>query len=131
MDWIEFGNRFGIPLLVLAGVAWFVVRYAWPFITTQAWPFIIKQVEDFKKEREAERNQFLKERETERIQFLSSMELLTKERQSERIAFLAAMDSRDKQFAPVVESLDKLHDLVSTRMDAVSIALSKIDNRKR
>ena len=33
MDWIQIGSTFGIPVLLLAGIAYFAVRHIWPFVT--------------------------------------------------------------------------------------------------
>jgi hypothetical protein len=34
-QWIDFGKNFGIPLLMLGGLAYFLVKYVWPFVTDQ------------------------------------------------------------------------------------------------
>jgi hypothetical protein len=51
MDWVQIGTTFGVPLLLLAWVAWFV--------NAKVWPFVEKRIEASDKERAAERDAFL------------------------------------------------------------------------
>lgn len=32
MDWIQIGSTFGIPVLLLFGIAYFAIRHIWPFV---------------------------------------------------------------------------------------------------
>lgn len=32
MDWVDFGYRFGIPVLILAFLGFFMYKEAWPFL---------------------------------------------------------------------------------------------------
>jgi len=51
VDWVEFGKTFGIPLLILAALAYFARRDVWPLIT--------KQLEQTAADRRAELDKFL------------------------------------------------------------------------
>jgi hypothetical protein len=35
MDWIQIGTTFGVPVLLLVGIAWFVNSKVWPFVVTR------------------------------------------------------------------------------------------------
>lgn len=35
--WVQIGTAFGVPMLILAGLAWFVA--------TRVWPVVVKQIE--------------------------------------------------------------------------------------
>jgi hypothetical protein len=37
MDWIQIGTTFGVPVLLLIGIAWFV--------NNKVWPFVVKRIE--------------------------------------------------------------------------------------
>lgn len=35
MDWVQVGTTFGIPVLILFGLAWFGIKYVWPMVIQQ------------------------------------------------------------------------------------------------
>lgn len=73
MDWIEFGRTFGIPVLLLAAMAWFGYKSLWPFIKGQ----VDAAQQEGRKEREAFMTA-LERRDQEFSKIVSELNQLTK-----------------------------------------------------
>lgn len=50
-QWIDVAGKFGIPVVMLALLAYFLARHVWPFVTSQ--------IEDAKVQRKAEVEKFV------------------------------------------------------------------------
>lgn len=92
MDWIQIGSTFGIPVLLLAGIAVFVVR--------SVWPFVVKRVEQ-----NDERHRL----ETER--FLTTLDNVTK-------AHTAETEARDRVQAAQNDAIKNLTDAIKALQQA-------------
>lgn len=51
MDWINIASTFGIPVVIIAAIGWFLVNHVWPFVTNQ--------ITSLNSERREERKEFL------------------------------------------------------------------------
>jgi len=51
MDWIQIGSTFGIPVLMLIGIAYFTAR--------NVWPFVVKRIEQNDARHQIETDKFL------------------------------------------------------------------------
>lgn len=92
MDWIQIGSTFGIPVLLLAGIAFFTVR--------NIWPFVVKRIEQ-----NDERHRI----ETER--FLTTLDNVTK-------AHTAETEARDRVQAAQNDAIRNLTDAIKALQQA-------------
>ena len=88
-EWIEVGKTFGVTFLVLIGVAFFWVKYVWPFITQQ-----VKDSKEAIISASAELGM-------QRQEFLVSLH-------EERETNVGAMEKRDKMLAEALDHRDRI-----------------------
>lgn len=120
MDWVELGQKFGVPLLVLAALGWFTAQEIWPFIKTEVWPLI--------RDRFKLSDVLLEKSEAERIRDREESE---KERQIARQAFFDALDRRDDKLGAALGEVStslKAHD--ATLIQAIEALTAKTGQEK-
>lgn len=88
-DWITIGTTFGIPMLILA-----VIGY---FVRSSVWPLVVKRIE----QADAERQRVETERARERTEYAL-------ERAKERVEFLMALERRDTGLNILSENIKEL-----------------------
>jgi Na+-translocating ferredoxin:NAD+ oxidoreductase RnfG subunit len=81
-DWIEFGKNFGVTLLMLAALAYFLMRHVWPFVT--------KQIEEAHAQRKEEIAKF--------VDTIRARDVLMAEDRREHIRALEAMTHELRSF---------------------------------
>lgn len=74
-EWIDVAGKFGIPVVMLALLAYFLARHVWPFVTSQ--------IEDAKTQRKAEIEKF--------VDAIRARDVLMAESQREHLKALEAM----------------------------------------
>lgn len=88
-EWIQVGQAFGLPVLMLAAIGWFLVKHVWPFVT--------RQVEDAQRVQTLSRNEFL-----------AALDKIQEAHSKERLGFLEAMERRDREFERLATSVNRV-----------------------
>jgi len=90
-QWIDVASKFGIPVAMLIGLAYFVVRHVWPFVT--------KQIEDAQSQRKTEIEKF--------VETIRSRDILMAEGQREHLKALEAMTMEIRGLRDEIRNIHK------------------------
>lgn len=116
-EWITLAQAFGIPLTILAALAWFTARTFWPWLSNR--------LDAETKERHAERDRFLQVIEERGKRNDEERAEAAAERRRVVDSFLAAMDGRDKTHAEVIGKVSTAIDANTKVAEQITAAVEK------
>lgn len=137
MDWLDIGVRLGVPLLILAGLAfgiWRAASVVWPFIAGEVWPFVKKVYDDFKTERDGYRGEI----QGTQTQFREALAAVLALRETERKESLRAFENMNRTMGRMIvsmdninSSLDALHKYSTEQTNAIMETIEKSRRQKK